>query len=724
MKISIHSILTTVFLSLVSVCVQAQDCVSLYFEASEDTGVQVVQLKVNNFDNILITQFAMAYSYENLELISVQGNADIELLSSHINSQVPGYITVSWSQPSIGQTLPDGSVLIEMRFTETVNDVSEFSIDPNFNTEIIDGGFDEVCFEATALAINESRTQLVGNLYHDLNNNCIEDPTDLPLAGWTVLIDGDIEKFYRVTDAFGHYSVPVEIGEYTIQVIEPSDLWSSCEGLVVETVLNSGEILENSFVLSPVNSSSALDVVISSSEVKRCFDNTYSVKYRNNGTAIAQSATIEILLDENLDYVSSNTAGVSSDGQVITIDIGNVKPGEGGDFQVFLNANCDKVERGQTLCVEANISSTDIVIPPIDWGGAVLTTKATCEEDSVVFTVQNIGASAMAIPLQSIVVEDDIIFGTNEVDLEPLELMQFKHAASGGVYRVLVDQEDGYPLGNYATDFIEFCNGGDNETYQYVSMFQNEDESPYRDIQCQKVIDVEDTNNMSAFPIGYREEHFINQNEDIEYTIHFQNLGTDTVNNLTIGNLIDENLDMKSLVAGSSSHAYTLSIKEERRLKIDFKNIQLPSADTSEMESKGFIKFRISQNKDVPIGTKINSASIIFFDLEDGIETNEVTHTVGEEFIEIVLSDEDLLLDSELMIAPNPAVSSIRVELPEQYKDLSYVLYDTKGSIVNAANTPSNVFYIYRDFIQKGMYFLEIRSSTKILGTKKIVFQD
>ena len=191
-----------------------------------------------------------------------------------------------------------------------------------------------------------------------------------------------------------------------------------------------------------------------------------------------------------------------------------------------------------------------------------------------------------------------------------------------------------------------------------------------------------------------------------------------------IGNFVDPSLNLETLMEGPSSHDYTLSIIDERRLKIDFKNIQLPSADVDEFESKGFIKFRISQNRDVPLGTIIKSASIIFFDLEEGIETNEVMHTVGEEFIEIVLSDKDLLLEDEVLVAPNPAISSVRVELPEHYNELSYVLYDTKGRIISAANSPSNVFYIYRGLIQKGLYFLELRSETKILGTKKIVFQD
>ncbi len=724
MKISIQTILVAVLLVLSNVFVYAQDCVALYFDSNKDGDDLVVQLKVDNFENLLISQFALTYSYSNLELIDIQGNVDINLISTNVFSEVPGYISVSWSNASIGQTLTDGSVLLEMRFNEAVIDISEFTIDPNFDIEFFDAFFEEICFQATPLIINENRTQLIGNLYHDLNDNCIADPTDFPLAGWTILIDSGVEKYYRVTDAFGHYNIPVEIGSYTVEVIEQNDLWTSCEGSIPVIVEASGEIQENSFVLSPKNSSSALEVVVSSSDIRRCFDNVYSVRYKNNGTAVAQSATIDFQFDQNLTYVSTNMGNISINNNIITFDLGNIKPGDGGSFQIVLNANCDNIDAGQTLCVEAQISSSDIVIPPIDWQGAVLTTRVTCEEDSVAFIIENIGISPMSSPIQSIVVEDDIMFGMNEVDLEPQEVMKFKHAASGGVYRILVAQEEGYPLGSFSTDFVEFCNGGNFETYQYVSMFQNEDESPYIDIECQEVRDVSDNNNMSAFPIGYREDHLIRQNEDIEYTIYFQNLGTDTVYNMYIDNFVDESLNMETLIEGSSSHGYTLSLIEGRRLKIDFKNIQLPSVDVNEFASRGFIKFRISQNNNVPIGTKISSASIIFFDLEDGIETNVVTHIVEENFIEIVLSDEDLLLADEMVVAPNPAVSTMRIELPERYKNLSYVLYDTKGSIINAANTPSNAFYINRDFIQRGIYFLEIRSSSKILGTKKIVFRD
>jgi hypothetical protein len=724
MKISIRTVLAAVILVLFNALAYSQDCVKMYFDADQDGDDLVVRLKVDNFENILTSQFALTYSYSNLELIDLQGNADIELNANNVFSDIPGYISVSWNNSSQGQTLADGSILLEMRFTEIISDISEFTIDPNFNIEFFNAFFVEICFQATPLTINESRTQLVGNLYHDLNNNCIADPNDFPLAGWTVLIDSGLEKYYRVTDAFGHFHIPVEIGSYTVEVIEQNNLWTTCEGPALINVEASGEIQDVSFVLSPISSSSALEVVVSSSEIIRCADNNYSVRYKNNGTAIAQSATIDFRYDKNLSYVSTNAGNYSFSENAVSFNLGNIKPGDGGNFRIVLNASCVDIVPGQTICVEAEISAADIAVPPIEWGGAVLTTKVDCEGDSVAFIIENIGVSPMISPIQSIVVEDDVMFGINEVDLEPQEVIKFKHAASGGVYRVLVNQEEGYPLGNYATDFIEFCNGGSLETYRFVSMFQNEDESPYIDIECQEVKDESGENTMSAFPVGYREEHLVNQNEDIEFTIFFQNVASDTVYNMFITNILDESLNMETLIPGPSSHNYTVSIKEDRKLRIDFNNIQLPNADVNDMASKGFVKFRISQHKDVPIGTKINSTSIIFFDPNNGIQTNLVTHTVGEEFIEIVLNDKNILVDDEVMIAPNPAIETVRVTLPEQYKNLSCVLYDIKGSIVYAANSPSNTFFINRGFIQKGMYILEIRSSSKLLGTKKIVFQD
>jgi len=724
MKILIQKTLVAILLCLSYSFSQAQDCVSLSFDTARDGGELVAQVKVDNFENIIVAQFAITYSYQNLELIDFAGNADIDVTPANVFAAVPGFVSFSWSNPSMGQTLPDGSTLFELRFNVLNEVASDFNIDPNFRIEFFNSIFEELCFTTQPLTALESRTLLVGTVYHDLNENCMVDDNDFTLSDWTVIIDNGMSQSYRITDAFGHYRIPLSMGTYTVSIAAKNELWESCttpQQIIVDT---EGEIIENPIVVSPKNSASALEVVVSSSHIEPCTNNLFTIQYKNNGTGVAQSATIDFEFDEHLTYVSNTSSGFSIDGNVITFNLGTIRPGHSGHFQVVMFASCEDLESGQTVCLEANISSSDIVIPPIDWGGAVLATQAFCAEDTIVLEIENIGLSAMTAPLQSIVVEDDVMLEINEIDLEPQEVIRFKHESTGDVYRVFANQEDGYPLSNFTTDFIESCTDDDTESYRFISMFQNDDESPYRDIECHEVVEEVPSFFITAFPAGYREEHLINQNEDIEYTLNFRNTTSDTVFNIIILTQIDESLDMETIVPGPSSHPYTVSVEDERTLRIEFRNIQLPTFETDKFNSAGFIKYRISQNPNVPIGTMIFSSSSILLDRENEEVSNVIDHLVGEEFIEIILSNEELTDETMLTVAPNPATTMVRIELQEDHNHLSYVLYDINGRIVNAANVPSKVFYINRDFIQAGMYILEIKSSSNIIGTKKIVFYD
>ena len=165
MKISIQTRLIAALLVFCSTFVHAQDCVVLYFDSNQDGDDLVVRLKVDNFDNILISQFAFSYSYANLELKEVQGNVDIGLDDTHVFSEVPGYISVSWSNASVGQTLANGSALIEMRFTELAPGVSEFRVDPNFtNSEFYNAFLKKFVFRR--LPIRLMKTE------HSLSANC------------------------------------------------------------------------------------------------------------------------------------------------------------------------------------------------------------------------------------------------------------------------------------------------------------------------------------------------------------------------------------------------------------------------------------------------------------------------------------------------------------------------------------------------------------------------
>jgi len=75
----------------------------------------------------------------------------------------------------------------------------------------------------------------------------------------------------------------------------------------------------------------------------------------------------------------------------------------------------------------------------------------------------------------------------------------------------------------------------------------------------------------------------------LEYTIHFQNIGTDTARNVVISNPVDTDLDISSLNVIGASHEFDLEFVEEGRfLQWSFNNINLPDSTANELESNGF----------------------------------------------------------------------------------------------------------------------------------------
>lgn len=721
MKISKNILFVGLLLLIGSLSLNSQ-CLNFSFEESTDGSDLLVDVRVDNFTDILSLQLAFGYPADKLQLIEIVGNVQLNIQSSNFNAQDPGYVSVVWYEAADGETLVNGSSLLQFRFQTLDLSPATILILDNDYIEIVDNMFENVCYTIENIIINDPRAMITGNITHDIDANCMESFADKPLEGWKVKITSDTETFYRLTNNSGKYILPVDLGEYSIEVLPINDLWSPCipsKTIIVDT---EGKDYPVSFVMRPDEEKSLLSVVIKAVRLRRCFNNNYQIVYRNDGAAASINTIIEIELDENLEYVDANISGVSAVGQTLTVDLGMVESGVSGNFLVTVNVNCDNTVLGETLCAEAEISSDDSMIPPSNWSGAVLMTEIDCEGDSVVINITNIGMNDVLFPLNFIVIEDDVMLHSNETDPTQSEQRSFKYEDKGGVYRVVAEQPVGYTYGTFETDFVQSCDDDNAGSYEFVSMFPNADDAPVIDIECHEVIGSYDPNDILAYPAGYRSEHRIDANQDIEYTIRFQNTGTDTAFNIAIENRIDPSLDIESLIAGSSSHDYVLTILENGSLRFDFYNVLLPQSSVSASGSNGFVSYKISQKVDLPLNTKISNTADIYFDFNDAIITNTYTHLIGEEFIEIILDDKMILLDNKLVAAPNPAVDIMRVEVPEATKEVSYILYDINGMIVNAANCPANTFYINKGIMSSGIYILEIKSEDRTIGRKKLIF--
>ena len=119
--------------------------------------------------------------------------------------------------------------------------------------------------------------------------------------------------------------------------------------------------------------------------------------------------------------------------------------------------------------------------------------------------------------------------------------------------------------------------------------------------------------------------------EYLNYTIRFQNKGTDTAFNISVRDTLDNNLNLSTLEITGASHAYNFSITN-RVIQWNFPQIKLPDDKVNEPGSNGFISYRIKTNRGLPVGTIIRNAAAIYFDYNLPVLTN-VENTILAELV-------------------------------------------------------------------------------------------
>ncbi len=137
-----------------------------------------------------------------------------------------------------------------------------------------------------------------------------------------------------------------------------------------------------------------------------------------------------------------------------------------------------------------------------------------------------------------------------------------------------------------------------------------------------------DPNDKSVLPKGTTEFGVISKDAVPEYVIRFQNEGNAEAYDIEVRDQIDENLDISTLQVIGNSHDVEVFIEEDRWVSFMFKDIMLTYKDDDELESQGFIKYRIELNEDVLPNAPVNNYADIYFDFNPAIVTNNVLNTV------------------------------------------------------------------------------------------------
>ena len=295
----------------------------------------------------------------------------------------------------------------------------------------------------TDSAGNSITNVIQGQIVFDENENCTIENGELPLENWIIEIQSQNDLFYSSTDAEGHYSIRVDTGDYEVRLIVPNDYWNACNMDYSVSLQNFYDTSTLHFLTQAAVLCPNLGVDISTSFLRRCFDNTYYVHYCNDGTISATDAVVEVNLDPFLSMVSATIPYTDLGDNLYAFALDTVEIGACGNFQFTAFLDCDATTLGQTHCVEAHIFP-DSLCTAAPTGTPILDVDAVCENDSVLFTITNIGDENMDSPINYIVIEDDVMFMQDEFQLEAGESITITLAANGLTYRLETIQTPGF----------------------------------------------------------------------------------------------------------------------------------------------------------------------------------------------------------------------------------------------------------------------------------------
>jgi uncharacterized repeat protein (TIGR01451 family) len=572
-------------------------------------------------------------------------------------------------------------------------------------------------------------SQFEGYTFEDVDPDCSQ-MVEGPQPGWLVAFQSPADTFYALSNAQGFYERPVTPNTYQAQLYPPNPYWSACPPSdSLEILLE--DTLTHHFPAQAVVDCPNLVANISAPFLRRCFESTYSVRYCNTGTVLAQDAYLEVELDPELTYLSATLAPASVEGQLLRFDLGNIGPGQCGDFQITVNVNCATVLLGQSHCTTATIyPNTPCSISP-DWSGASLEADARCEGDSVAFVIKNKGSAATATSVKFLVIEDQVILLEGDGGILAAEdSIELRFAANGSTYRIEVDQEVAHPGKSYPTASIERCTSdpGAPVSLGVITQYWEDDLDDFVSVDCQQNIGSYDPNDKRAYPGGVAigNKNYIEPNQRITYHIRFQNTGTDIAMTVVIKDPVDPNLDLTTLKMEAASHPYQLEITPLRELVFTFENINLIDSFTNEPLSHGFISFSLEQLADLTEGTQIDNQAAIFFDFNLPIYTNTWAHEIKEDILPYnPLPPLPPAGSTAITVSPNPVSETawITVEGAAPDSDVQLKIYDSRGMLYQSAHYRNNGFSFKPTGLPDGLYFIEAFSQGRRLGKGKMAVQ-
>jgi uncharacterized repeat protein (TIGR01451 family) len=198
--------------------------------------------------------------------------------------------------------------------------------------------------------------------------------------------------------------------------------------------------------------------------------------------------------------------------------------------------------------------------------------------------------------------------------------------------------------------------------------------------------------------------------DELTYTIRFQNTGTAPAQDVYIIDTLSANLDWSTIEVIEATHTMHLIDLGGGVIRFDFPQIWLADSTTNEPMSHGHVVFKIKELVTNTEGSQIYNTGHIYFDWNPAIVTNttyNVNATLGINEIEY-----------QVLVYPNPVGDLLTIQ--GNANIISVELVSISGQLIETYTPEAIVTSINTANLSTGIYLLQIRTENG-LSTKKIL---
>ncbi|HMW39138.1 MAG: T9SS type A sorting domain-containing protein [Saprospiraceae bacterium] len=559
----------------------------------------------------------------------------------------------------------------------------------------------------------------------DENTNCMFDQNETQIKLLTL---GHSYKgktdYYPLADL--HLPLfDFETGVHKFWIKESSKNWQTCADTIIYNLDSTSADTVLDLGIHQTGDCPEVSIEISTDRLRFCADNVYKIKYSNNSIFELPNQTIQLNTPVDLTLVGASIPVQTSNPPFYTFYSGTMSPFSSKEFTVTVHTPCERDKLMLTYCSEARFLLDTICDPDSLWDGSSLSVRAECDKASkkVKFIIDNMARFDMTREAGYAIIEDEImplLKGTIKLKMEESRSLDFP--ARGSTYRLILDQVLHHPGNSHPTIALEGCGEDANGEFSTgrVLQFPEDEQDENVSVDCKELRGSYDPNDKLASPIGFSDNHFIENNTPIEYLIRFQNEGNDVAERIVILDKLDQNIDVSNFELIGSSHPVTYSI-HDRYVEFIFDKINLTYKSKNDITSRGYVNYRVSLKPDLPVGTRIENAADIFFDHNPAIRTNETYHTTWEKIItQIYSSDEQI----HALVYPNPTDGRISIELPKDQIGYTLDVIDVNGKLrhTQQLNIRKTQLFLDEYAQETGVYLIKLTDTRGSFSIFKVLY--